>query len=152
MVRRDGAAPRVFNANPQRQLDQVPASAAYEAMRSAFMAWPQVIVRPSLRASPGSWGLSLRREDARGPDDAFLVGTEFAHIHALPDGGFHMALPEDVQRAVVDAGWGVPHHMAGLPSVSRATTLVFAPRNAMERAVALDLLRAAEAFARGSAA
>lgn len=40
---------------------------------------------------------------------AFLVGTEFAHFHPVPDLSPHAALPTAAAEAVIDAGWAEWH-------------------------------------------
>ncbi len=146
---RSGPAPRVTRTNPQAQLDQFPDSATHAETLRMIVAWPAVVHRHSLRAPEGTLGLFLDARDANGPDDAFLLGTEFAHLHPLPDGSLHMTLPPDVREMVIARGWGIPHPLAGYPTVSPATMLVYAPRDENERAVVKALVGAAERFARG---
>jgi hypothetical protein len=145
-----GAAPKTTQQNPQQQIDQIPDRASYDVFREIVETWPSVIKAPSMRAPRGTVGLYLDPKDARGPRDAFLLETEFAHLHPLPDGSLHMVLPPDVHTAAISAGWGIPHPMAGMPTVSPQTILIFAPRDAAERDVVTDLIRAAEQFARGN--
>jgi Family of unknown function (DUF5519) len=147
--RRTGPAPQTTRQNPQQQLDQIPDQAAYLAFRAVVEAWPKAIKAPSMRAPDGTIGLYLNESEARGPSAAFLLGTEFAHLHPLPDGSLHMVLPPDVHRTAVAAGWGIPHPMAGMPTVSPQTILMYAPRDADERHVVTDFIGAAEQFARG---
>lgn len=147
--RRKGPTPKTTVRNPQQQLDQIPDAAAYQAFRDVISDWPGVIKAPSMRAPHGTIGLYLDDDAARGPGEAFLLGTEFAHLHPLPDGSLHMVLPEDVKAAAVAAGWGLAHPLAGTSTVSPQTTLIFAPRDAEEREVVAGFVRAAEHFARG---
>jgi hypothetical protein len=121
----------------------------WRALRTVFETWRDVDRRASLRAPSGTLGLYLPEGVARGGEDAFLLGAEFTHHHALPDGSMHMTLPPGVLAEAVAQGWAIPHPMAGQPTVSRWTTLVYAPRDAAERTVAIRLVAAAEAFARG---
>jgi hypothetical protein len=146
---RAGARPRTTDVAPQSQLEQFPDLRGHEAMREIVFAWPHVIQRPSLRAPSGTVGLFLSDEEAMGPPEAFLLGTEFAHLHPLPDGSMHMVLPPEVYRAAIGQGWGIPHPMAGMPTVSPQTILIFAPRDAAERDVVVSFIRAAERYARG---
>jgi len=147
--RRPGPPPRTTKTNPQQQLDQFPDLASHKAMHDIVAAWPNVIKRPSLRASHGTLGMFLSDEEARGRAEAFLLGTEFAHLHAPPDGALHMVLPPEIHRRVIETGWGIPHPMAGLPTVSPQTVMIFAPRDAAERAVVTRLIHVAELYARG---
>jgi Family of unknown function (DUF5519) len=151
LPRRSGPAPATTRQNPQQQLEQIPDQANYEAFHQVVAAWPGVIKRPSLRAPIGTVGLFLPDADANGPDEAFLLGTEFAHLHPLPDGSLHMVLPPSVHAAAIEAGWGIPHPMAGMPTVSPQTILIYAPRDAAEREAVRQLISAAEAYARGQA-
>jgi hypothetical protein len=146
---RDGAVPKTTLHNPQQQLEQIPDRSNYIAFRNIVEAWPGVIKAPSMRAPHGTIGLYLDPKEAKGPRDAFLMGTEFAHLHPLPDGSLHMVLPPDVHRAAVANGWGLPHPMAGMPTISPQTILIFAPRNQADRDAVSELIRAAERFARG---
>ena len=151
LPRRRGPAPATTRQNPQQQLEQIPDQENYEAFHQIVTAWPGVIKRPSLRAPMGTVGLFLADPDANGPDEAFLLGTEFAHLHPLPDGSLHMVLPPSVHAATIEAGWGIPHPMAGMPTVSPQTILIYAPRDAAEREVVRQLIAAAERYARGQA-
>jgi len=146
---RHGPAPEVTTSNPQQQLNQIPEAAEYAIFRQTVEQWPSVIKGPSLRAPQGTVGLFLRDDDANGPEDGFLIGTEFAHLHPLPDGSLHMVLPPKMHAAALEAGWGVPHPMAGMPTVSTQTILIYAPRDADEREIVTTLIRSAEQFARG---
>jgi hypothetical protein len=146
---RQGPAPQTTRHNPQQQTDQIPGQSEYMAFREQIANWPAVIKAPSMRAPHGTIGLFLAKEDAKGPPEAFLLATEFAHLHPLPDGSLHMVLPPDVHAAAIAAGWGIPHPMAGMPSVSPQTILIYAPRNADEREAVAKLVAAAERYARG---
>jgi Family of unknown function (DUF5519) len=149
LPRRSGPLPKTTVHNPQQQLEQIPDAANYAAMRAIVSAWTGVTIGPSLRAPHGTIGLHLSQREALGPRAAFLLETEFAHLHPLPDGSLHMVLPPQVHRESIEGGWGLPHPMAGMPTVSPQTILIFAPRDADERAVVVQLIGAAEAYARG---
>jgi Family of unknown function (DUF5519) len=151
LPRRAGPAPRTTQQNPQQQLDQIPDQQNYDAMRAIVSAWRDVRLGPSLRAPPGTIGLFLHDRDVGGPAEAFLLATEFAHLHPLPDGSMHMVLAPDAHRAAVEYGWGIPHPMAGMPAVSPQTILIFAARDEAERTVVTGLIAASEAYARGKA-
>jgi hypothetical protein len=150
LLRRQGQPPQTTRHNPQQQMDQIPDRANYLTFREQIANWPGVIKAPSMRAPHGTIGLFLPETEAKGPPEAFLLMTEFAHLHPLPDGSLHMVLPPDVHASAIAAGWGISHPMAGMPSVSPQTILIFAPRDAEERAVVAKLVSAAEQFARGT--
>lgn len=104
-------------------------------------------------------------------------GLEFAHIHAryIPDddpiavaakrqnapwqayqgggqGSMHLCLTLHDAAAVLDAGWGELHLLAGQQMgpmhVPRGLVLVYAPRDESEVAVALDILAASHSFSK----
>lgn len=149
---RAGPRPRTTATNPHSQLDQRPDPAASRAAVAAGLALPGVHAGPSLRAPPGTLGLFLAPEDARGGADAFLLGAEFAHFHPTPDGSLHLTLPPGTREAAIAAGWAEPHPLAGRPTVSPLTVMVYAPRDPAEAEVVAGLVRASWAFAAGRAA
>ena len=146
---RAGVRPATTDVAPQSQLDQIPDAASHEAMHGIVATWPNVIKRPSQRAPNGTVGLFLSDDEAQGPREAFLLGTEFARLHPLPDGSLRMVLPPFLARTAIEKGWGIPHPMAGLPTVSAQTIMIFAPRDAAERAIVAGFIHAAELYARG---
>jgi Family of unknown function (DUF5519) len=146
---RHGPPPQTTRHNPQQQLDQIPDESVYLQFRAQIESWPGVIKAHSLRAPEGTIGLFLSQDEAKGPDSAFLLGTEFAHLHPLPDGSLHMVLPPHVHAAAIQTKWGIPHPMAGMPTVSPQTILIFAPRDEDEQRVVASLVKSAEQFARG---
>ena len=150
LPKRSGPAPDVFNGIPQHQLDQIPSEAEWQALNDIIKQWPGVEKRDSQRAPEGTTGLFLSDADAqKAQDDAFLLDTEFAHHHPLPDGSLHLVLPPSVHQLAIDQNWSVPHPLAGQPTVSKWTVLVFAPRNAEELREVVKLIESAEGFARG---
>ena len=146
---RNGSRPRVYPGPPQRQLDQLPTEEEWRATREMFSAWQTADQGPSRRATPGTLGLYIREKDDKASSvEAFLLGNEFAHHHPKEDGGLHLVLPPTWHAAAVERGWAVPHTLAGQPTVSRLTVLIFAPRDAGERAVVRRLVEVSEKFAR----
>jgi len=51
---------------------------------------PAVRVMPSMISVPGARAFVLEEDAARGPDEAFMVGREFAHVHPADDGSLHI--------------------------------------------------------------
>lgn len=98
---------------------------------------------------PGARALVLSPEAARGPREAFLIGREFAHLHPLPDGSLHVALPPEVAAEAIARGWAEVHPAARMGLIPENVVMVYAPRDAAEIGVVLDLVRSALAFARG---
>src|SRR5207249_11033962 len=100
---------------------------------------------------PSARALWLEEGDARGPREAFLIGREFAHIHPLPDGSLHLALPPSIAEDAVAQGWAEVHPVARMGLIPANVVMLYAPRDDAEAGVALALVREALAFARGDA-
>ncbi|WNG15853.1 luciferase family protein [Cystobacter fuscus] len=96
-------------------------------------------------------GFYLKEQDAHGPQEAFLLGLEFAHLHPSPDGSLHLPLPEPLRSKAIASGWAEKHPLAGYPSVSRDIVMVYAPRDPAEIEVVTTLVTASWRYARGSA-
>ena len=105
---------------------------------------------PSAISVPGARGLWLEPDEARGPREAFLLGTEFAHVHPLPDGSLHAALPPSVAAKAVAHGWAEMHPMARQGMVPPNVVMVYAPRDEAEIGVVVQLIGAALSFALGT--
>jgi hypothetical protein len=147
---RNGARPRVYPGPPQHQLEQVPTEEEWRATREIVSGWQTADRGESHRSVPGTLALHIpENENKASSAEAFLIGNEFAHHHPNGDGGFHMVLPPAWHAAAIQKGWAIPHTLAGQPTVSRLTLLIFAPRDAGERAVVRRLIEVSESFARG---
>jgi hypothetical protein len=130
------------------QLDQQPSASFTAALLEEVRQWPDVVMAPSRRAPPGTVGFYVAPDRAHGPDDAFLLGTEFAHAHPAPDFSLHLTLPEPLRTDAIATGWAEPHPLAGYPTVSKQIVLLFAPRDAHEFAIAKSLVEASCAYAK----
>jgi hypothetical protein len=80
-------------------------------------------------------------------DPAFLVGTEFAHLHPGPDFSLHMTLPEPSARVVVERGWGEWHPFVEQGLLPATVVMVFAPRDLNELETVWQLVLASHRFA-----
>lgn len=147
LPQRAGPRPTVTTTNPQTQLDQQPRAPLSAALIDHAAGLSGVRLAASRRAPPGTTGFHL--DGGRGPARAFMLGTEFAHVHPGPDNSLHMTLPPALRDAAITAGWAEPHPMAGLPTVSADLVMVYAPRDAAELTVATQLVTAAWRYARG---
>lgn len=152
---RRGPRPRTTDTNPHTQLDQQPAAASAGRLRDALarelFALPDVREAPSAVSVPGARALWLVPAAARGPRAAFLVGTEFAHLHPAPDWSLHAALPPALADEAVDSGWAKVHPVARLGLIPANVVMLYAPRDEEEVKVVADLIRAGHGFARGDA-
>lgn len=151
---RHGTRPRTTPTNPHTQLDQQPAPAVAGALREALAAilfsLPDVRERPSAVSVPGARALWLAPAAAGGPPEAFMVGTEFAHLHPAPDWSLHVALPPALADEAIARGWAEAHPVARLGMIPPNVVMLYAPRDEEEVAVVGNLVRAAHAFARGN--
>lgn len=149
LLERSGPRPSTTTTNPHTQLDQRPTTAMNEALAAALFALPGVLEQPSAISVPCARALQLEPADALGPREAFLIGREFAHLHPLPDGSLHVALPPDVASEAIARGWAEVHPVARMGLIPENVVMVYAPRDAGEIETVLDLVRSALAFARG---
>lgn len=147
LPRRRGELPEVTRGMPHQQASQNAPAELQEALLSRAAALEGVEVVPSSISVPGARALRLHPDLAGGPD-AFMVGTEFAHLHPSYDGSLHVVLPPETAREVVATGWGDPHPLAG-SRLSEGMVMVFGPRDPEELEVVWEILRASYLYARG---
>jgi hypothetical protein len=148
---RRGPRPATTPSNPHTQLDQRPPARVIAALAENLFALPGVAEKPSAISVPGARALWLETADARGPREAFLIGREFAHVHPLPDGSLHVALPPSVVEDAIAQGWAEVHPVARMGLIPANVVMLYAPRDDAEAGVMLALVREALAFARGEA-
>ena len=96
------------------------------------MKMADIVTGPSRRAPPGTIGFYLQAAKCCDDGDAFLLGNEIAHVHLEDDGSLHAVLPQAVLDLALEAGWAEPHPMAGMPTVSPRTVMIYAPRTEEE--------------------
>jgi hypothetical protein len=146
---RRGPRPTTTPTNPHTQLDQQPTGTGQrDLLAAAVFALPGVVERPSAISVPGARALWLE-DGAAGPPEAFMIGTEFAHLHPGADQSLHAMLPWDLVREAIAAGWAEEHPVARRGLIPRTAVMLYAPRDDDERAVVEALVRASHAFARG---
>lgn len=85
-----------------------------------------------MRAPPGTIGFYINEGAACADRDCFLLGHEFAHVHVDDDGSLHVILPEPQRTVAIESGWAEPHPLAGQPTVSPYTVMLYAPRDEAE--------------------
>lgn len=149
---RIGSRPRTSRGFPHQQLDQQPTDTAIiEELARRLFRLPGVVDMPSQVSVPGARALVLEAGSAGRPQDAFLVGAEFAHLHPWPDASLHVALPSDVADAAVTAGWAEHHPLAGRDGFGHGLVMLFAPGDEQEADVVEALVRCSRDVAAGSA-
>ncbi len=147
---RIGPRPTVTSGIPHRQLDQQPERASVRALLTQRVLGDLpagVHLAPSGISVPGARALVLDDDVPRGPDEAFLVGREFAHLHPAPDHSLHLTLPETTAREAVAAGWGEPHPLVATGEVPATTVMVYAPRTPDEVEIVCGLVQESHRFA-----
>ncbi len=149
LPRRAGDAPETNPAMPHTQTSQNAPIEFQEALLERAAGLPGVVVGRSRVSVPGARALHLDAQHARGPREAFMLGTEFAHLHPPYDGSLHLTLPEPVARAVIDLGWGEFHPLVEQGVLPPTDVMVFGPRDSDELEVVWLVVRASHAYASG---
>lgn len=139
---REGDPPVVSGPSPHEQVTQTAPAEFQERVFQLAAALPGVEVGPSFADVEGTRAFHLSPTLSRGPREAFLAATEFAHIHPSYDGSLHLALPLEFARALEKAGWGERHPETG-------SFLLFGPRDAGEAEVAWQIIRVSYRYALG---
>jgi hypothetical protein len=85
-----------------------------------------------------------------GPPEAFVIEREFAHIHPMPDGSLHAALPPEVAQVAVEKGWAEQHPAARMGRMQQNVVMIYAPRDAQEIEVVAGLVAEAYRYAGGA--
>jgi hypothetical protein len=147
---RAGARPRTTPSNPHTQLDQQPDDDRPRRLLEERFAQllPGVVWRPSMISVPGARAMTLPADAAQGPPEAFMVGTEFAHLHPAPDHSLHLVLPPAVASRVVEAGWAEQHPVARRGLITSGAVLVYAPRDEEEAELVSRIVTASFEYAR----
>ena len=148
---RSGERPSTQRVMPHQQLDQIAPSEFQEALFERCRTLPGVVTGRSHVSVPGARAFHLEPELAGGVPEAFMRGTEFAHLHPAYDGSLHLALPPELARAVIDAGWGEFHPLVEQGVMPATQLMVYGPRDAAELEVVWAIVEQSYAFARGGA-
>ena len=146
---RAGQRPRTTLTNPHTQLDQNPEEVLVRELAQKVFALSDVEERPSAISVPGARALWLRDEVPAGPPEAFMIGREFAHIHPLPDGSLHAALPPELAEEAIEKGWAEQHPVARMGYIPPNVVMIYAPRNAGEIEIVAGLVTESYCYAGG---
>ncbi|MDP3714475.1 MAG: DUF5519 family protein [Mycobacteriales bacterium] len=152
LPQRSGLRPRTTPTNPHMQLEQQPLDDRPRRRLEALLTdLPGVVWAGSLISVPGARALTLPPDQALGPPEAFMIGTEFAHLHPAPDHSLHVALPPEVARQAIEAGWAEQHPIAARGLIPPGSVMIYAPRDDDEADVVAHLVTASYDHARGAA-
>ncbi|MFZ2226902.1 MAG: luciferase family protein [Candidatus Nanopelagicaceae bacterium] len=146
---RIGSRPKTTPSNPHIQLDQQPTDDRARQHLLDLLAGLPVIWKPSAISVPGALALTLEPNSALGPKAAFMIGTEFAHLHPAPDYSLHLILPPARAEEVISAGWAEQHPIARLGYISSGAVMVYAPRDDNEVELVAEFVRESCAYAIG---
>lgn len=147
LSKRPGPRPQMMEGLPQRQLTQLPSSDETKFLESMvfdglFKAMgKKVVVGRSLLEGTGALGVQWE-ENPRCCPDLKMNKQEFVHQHSF-DKSWHVLLAPADACEVLGKGWGErgpPQAVWGMAPVGMC--LVYAPRNADERLVFLEILAA----------
>jgi hypothetical protein len=138
----DTTRPSRTRPSPHQQISQNAPLEMQEELLMRARSLVGVHVGRSLVSVPGARAFHLDEALARGPDNAFQRGREFAHLHPAHDGSLHLTLPPEIYQEVLAKGWGEPHPVSG-------TMMVWGPRDREELDVIWSLVRASYEYATG---
>ncbi|WP_326799259.1 DUF5519 family protein [Streptomyces sp. NBC_01808] len=147
LTRRPGPKPRTGPAIPHQQLSQNSPAPLQELLWSCMLTLAATTAGPSGISMPDTRALHLTPEAAVGPAEAFLVGTEFAHLHGAADGSLHLTLPESAGEEVVTAGWGELHPLARHGHRAPTLMMIFGPRDEGELDIVWEMVRRSHHYA-----
>jgi hypothetical protein len=114
-----------------------------------MFALPGVEERPSVISVPGARAMCLSEGALEGPREGFMIGREFAHIHPVPDGSLHAALPPEVAEEAVEKGWAEQHSVARLGYIPENVAKIYAPRYEQEVEIVVGLVEESRRYAIG---
>ena len=145
---RSGPRPRTGPSMPHQQLNDNAPAEIQERLFERASSLSGVRVGPSHVSVPGARALFME-DTSRAQPEAFMIDSEFAHIHPSYDGSLHLVLPAEVAKNVIDKGWGELHPMARGGGLRAVPLMVFGPRNDEELEVVWLIVRASYEFAGG---
>ncbi|WP_280497771.1 luciferase family protein [Nocardia asiatica] len=147
LPRRSGDRPRTREHTPHQQLSQISPPDLQEQLWSRMLTLADVLPGRSGVSVPDTRALHLRPAMAHGPREAYLVGSEFAHLHGHGDGSLHMCLPKEVVAQALRQGWAEQHPMARQGYLPGTLVMVYGPRDQEELEVVWQLVRISHRFA-----
>jgi phospholipase/carboxylesterase len=146
LPQRRGEGPDTNPRMPHQQMSQNAPAELQEALFERASTLPGVVVGRSHVSVPGARAFHLDNANAAG-QDAFMVGTEFAHLHPHEDGSLHLILPEPLARQVIERGWGEFHPLVQQGVMPPTNLMVFGPRDAEELEIVWSIVEASYANA-----
>lgn len=142
---RHGPPPETMPGVPHLQLSQNSPPAIRHQLWQRMTSLDDVLPGRSAISVPDSRALHLEPNAALGPPEAFLVRTEFAHLHA--EGSLHVSLPTQGAEEAMAQGWAEPHPVVSMGLGPANWVMLYGPRDADELDVIWGLVRASHSFA-----
>jgi hypothetical protein len=153
LPQRQGPRPTTTNEIPHQQVDEQPTDPAVVERLAQRLASRSGVSESTSRISvPGARAFVVDDPAPDAPGAAFIVETEFAHIHPAPDSSLHAALPAALAAEAVRCGWAERHPMAGKDGFGDGLVMIYAPRDDAEAEVVEQLVDAAYRTATGPTA
>lgn len=149
LTERVGSRPHTTPATPHMQLDQQAPQHVQDVLWQRMTSLEGVRSGPSGISLPQTRAIHLDPRLAKGLREAFMVGTEFAHLHGDGSGSLHMALPSDRAAEVIRLGWAEQHPVVAMGMGPETWVMVYGPRDDAELTVVWQLVRESHAFAHG---
>jgi hypothetical protein len=134
---------------PHQQLDQIAPVELQEELWRRMSGLEDATTGRSGVSLPETRALHLDPARATGPPEAYLVGTEFAHLHGDFDGSLHVALPKDAADEAIEKGWAELHPLAREGVLPPTLVMLYGPRDEAELETIWQLVEASYAFACG---
>lgn len=147
---RSGPRPKTQVESGQSQLDQNGVAALADRLVEAMGGLDGVRLGPSGIGGPTARAGHLLPGVGDGPAEAFIVGTEFGHVHNDGSGSLHMVLPTGRASEAVHAGWAEWHPTVVAHERPPHLVLVYGARNDDDFDVIWALLQDSYNFARGT--
>lgn len=146
---RRGSRPTTGPLGGHAQYDQNGPAGLGNQLYQWMASLPGVYTGPSGISAPASRAVHLLGDLALGPDDAFVLHTEFAHLHAPADGSLHVTLPRTVVTRAIELGWAELHPAALAGARAPTLIMLYSPRNIQELEAVRMLVGVSYDFARG---
>ena len=136
---RRGTRPKTGRAIPHQQLSQIAPVELQDVLWERMSTLAHIVTGQSYVSMPDSKALHMLPLYAKGPEQAFFAGTEFAHLHGPSDGSLHLTLsPEDTAQ-VLAKGWGESHPLARRMA-KPGLIMVFGPRDKAELEIVWEIV------------
>jgi hypothetical protein len=143
---RSGPRPQTGPSMPHQQLNDNAPAEIQEKLFERARSLSGVRTSPSRVSVPGA-RVFFMEDTSKARPEAFMIGSEFAHLHPSQDGSLHLVLPAEANQ-VIDKG-GEIHPMARGEGRSAVPLMVYGPRNDEELEVVWLILQASFEYAGG---